>query len=377
MTHSLHIGAEAVKTSVDKILASQTFSRSEKLRCFLAYVVAREQSGAAHTLKGYSIGVDVFGRPEEFDPTSDPLVRVQAGKLRKLLDRYYESEGVNDFVRVTIPRGGYVPHYQLNHQECPPPPSVFDIMPVVAQPPQARPQPRPGPKTARNQHGKRLFIAAAVTVNLVLAAVNIGVLRPDLPANAAISPPPTGSTRLPRLVIDSSEDGEAARSISNTIHAVAGSEAAVEVISGSDMPQGEADQRLTFRLDIKSGFADGSLELCLTYAPSGDVVYRASYESLENAPPARLSAIAMDLVSTILPVSGEIYRFALIRGISSELMQCMSMTELYNSTNARLAYINARACQSRLAPATQPDSLYSSLHMLRDASRGMLRHPGV
>lgn len=374
MTHSLHIGAEAVKTSVDKILASQTFSRSEKLRCFLAYVVAREQSGAAHALKGYSIGVDVFGRPEEFDPTSDPLVRVQAGKLRKLLDRYYESEGVNDFVRVTIPRGGYVPHYQLNHHECPAPPSVLDIMPVVAQ---AQPQPRPAPKRARNRHGKRLFVAAAVTVNFVLAAVNIGVLRPDLPARAAISPPPTGSTRLPRLMIGSSEDGEAARSVSRTIHAVAGREAAVEVVSSADIPQGEADQRLTFHLDIKTGFAGGSLELSLTHAPSGDVVYRASYDSLENAPPARLNAIAMDLVSAILPVSGEIYRFALTKGISSELMQCMSMTELYNSTNARLAYINARACQSRLAPTIQPDNLYSSLHMLRDASRGMLRHPGV
>ena len=67
-------------------MASDTFARSERLRSFLSYIVENELSGKAAQLKGYSIGIDVFSRAPGFDAGNDPLVRVQAGKLRKLLE---------------------------------------------------------------------------------------------------------------------------------------------------------------------------------------------------------------------------------------------------------------------------------------------------
>lgn len=103
---------ETVKACMQDIVASSTFSRSGRLRAFLSYVVERELAGEAHLLKGYSIGIDVFQRPVDFDAGTDPLVRVQAGKLRKLLELYYESEGAAVPLRIRLPLGSYVPEYQ-------------------------------------------------------------------------------------------------------------------------------------------------------------------------------------------------------------------------------------------------------------------------
>ena len=62
-------------------------------------------------MKGYTIGIDVFDRPQAFNADSDPLVRVHAGKLRKLLAAYYAAEGAGDAWRIDIPKGTYVPEY--------------------------------------------------------------------------------------------------------------------------------------------------------------------------------------------------------------------------------------------------------------------------
>lgn len=374
MTHSLHISADAVQAGVGKVLTSQTFARSEKLRSFLAYVVEKEQGGSAQALKGYSIGVDVFGRPEEFDPSSDPLVRVQAGKLRKLLDRYYETEGMDDPVRIYIPTGGYVPQYQWNRRECPPPTSVLDRMPLD-----------PLPEALENHRPRRsyvkfstLVLAAVTALNLAVAAFNVDhfATTPTIAPIASTVARSATSTGLPRIVIDTTgPDGRSINLIGDTLREAGTREAAVEVMSSEDDRHNVEimDQRLRFRIALKPGATPGNLEMSLVHETTGSVLYRVSYELTDDAPSGQLSAIALDLVANTMPVSGEIYRFAAQQGLSSELMQCMSLTELYNNTNARLAFINADACQRRLVPAQRKGGIYSNLRMLRDASRSTLR----
>src|SRR5262245_14998125 len=97
---------------LDRVLSSDTFKRSERARSLLAYLVDREQAGAAEKLKGYTIAGDVFGKDAAFDASTDALVRVQAGRLRELLSHYYESEGEADPIRIVVPRGAYVPAYE-------------------------------------------------------------------------------------------------------------------------------------------------------------------------------------------------------------------------------------------------------------------------
>jgi len=94
---------------VEKICLSEEF-KSKRLLCdFLSYVVSEYLAGRGDKIKGYSVAIDVFGRNENFDPGQDALVRIHAGRLRRMLDLYYLRSGVDDPVRIEIPLGGYVP----------------------------------------------------------------------------------------------------------------------------------------------------------------------------------------------------------------------------------------------------------------------------
>lgn len=101
-----------IQEALEKIIASRSFRGSPRLQELLRYVVTETLSGRASTVKAYSIAVDVFGRNPSFDPSTDTIVRVQAGRLRNALVNYYKGEGKNDRIRIEIPRGGYVPVFQ-------------------------------------------------------------------------------------------------------------------------------------------------------------------------------------------------------------------------------------------------------------------------
>jgi len=94
---------------VERICRSSEFSSKRLLCKFLSYVVSEFLAGRGDLIKGYSIGVDVFSKGEDFDPGEDALVRIHAGRLRRMLDLYYLKEGGNDPVRIEIPKGGYSP----------------------------------------------------------------------------------------------------------------------------------------------------------------------------------------------------------------------------------------------------------------------------
>lgn len=99
------------REALEAVLASDNFANSEKLRGFLSYIVAETLDGNAAKLKGYTIAIDVLGRDETFDAEKDTVVRVHASRLRSTLDQYYAGQGANDPVRITVPKGGYVPKF--------------------------------------------------------------------------------------------------------------------------------------------------------------------------------------------------------------------------------------------------------------------------
>jgi TolB-like protein len=100
-----------IKTQLTKILESETFQESEKLRDFLQFVVNETLEGRENHLKQYTIAVNAFDRGIEFDPQKDPIVRIQAGRLRQHLGRYYRTEGKNDTLLIEIPKGSYIPDF--------------------------------------------------------------------------------------------------------------------------------------------------------------------------------------------------------------------------------------------------------------------------
>jgi len=101
--------AKTISAQTELVLSSSHFSRSVLLTRFLRFVVQLSLEGKSHELKEYRLGVEVFERGDSFDPRIDPIVRVQAAKLRAKLAEYYASEGRNDACVISIPRGGYTP----------------------------------------------------------------------------------------------------------------------------------------------------------------------------------------------------------------------------------------------------------------------------
>ncbi|KRE05792.1 hypothetical protein ASE63_05570 [Bosea sp. Root381] len=103
-------------------MKSPDFDATERSRKFLTYIVEEVIAGRADRIKAYAIAVEVFGRDESFDAHSDPVVRIEAGHLRRALNLYYVTVGVSDEIVISIPKGSYVPKFDVRPVPTPPVP---------------------------------------------------------------------------------------------------------------------------------------------------------------------------------------------------------------------------------------------------------------
>jgi hypothetical protein len=100
-----------IRHALDRLKNSATLRASRQLLRLLDFVVEMALRGEADQLKETTIAVSVFGRPADYDPKADTVVRNQALRLRLKLKHYYESEGVKDPLIIEIPKGQYAPHF--------------------------------------------------------------------------------------------------------------------------------------------------------------------------------------------------------------------------------------------------------------------------
>jgi serine/threonine-protein kinase len=100
-----------------KVLESHAFRDAERLKSFLRYVVEETLAGRSTRLKEFLVGVDAFDKPPSFDPRLDPIVRVQARRLRNKLHTYYSTEGEGDRILIDMPKGSYVPVFTDREQD--------------------------------------------------------------------------------------------------------------------------------------------------------------------------------------------------------------------------------------------------------------------
>jgi hypothetical protein len=103
------IGPAEVQRALERIVRSAEFRNSLRLTNFLKYVVDAALGGATNQIKSYTIATEALGRDTDFDPQADPIVRVEARRLRDALARYYGGTGRDDPIVIELPRGGYVP----------------------------------------------------------------------------------------------------------------------------------------------------------------------------------------------------------------------------------------------------------------------------
>lgn len=102
---------EEILVQTKTICASKEFHAKKKLCKLFKFIIDKTLEGNEESLKGYSIGLEVFGRSKDFKPENDPIVRIQVGRLRRSLELYYLKEGSNDKIRIIIPKGANIPKF--------------------------------------------------------------------------------------------------------------------------------------------------------------------------------------------------------------------------------------------------------------------------
>jgi adenylate cyclase len=140
--------AAEVRAELARVLASTVFAQAGRSTEFLRFVVEETLHGRADRLKGYTVAIEVFGKPPEFDAQTDPLVRVEAGRLRRRLIEYYHGEGRDDSVRIALPKNGYAP--------------TFTGMPAATAPTAA-------PSASKQRRTKRALLLRGATIGIVVA----------------------------------------------------------------------------------------------------------------------------------------------------------------------------------------------------------------
>ncbi len=106
------IAWDEIQGQLAKMLGSRLFARCARLQRFLQFTVARALAGDAECLKEYTLAIEVFDRPQSYDPRLDSVVRVEARRLRRKLQAYYRGDGSRDRVRINYPKGSYVPVFE-------------------------------------------------------------------------------------------------------------------------------------------------------------------------------------------------------------------------------------------------------------------------
>jgi hypothetical protein len=158
---------EANQTQVQRIIQSKAFRTSEVHRNLLQYLADKSLSGTADALKEYTVGLDVFAKPDSYDPRQESVVRMHVGRLRQKLAEYYRSEGVDDAVFVDLPKGGFKVTFETRAAKPETTPPVVEEAP------------------ARRESKRGLIILGALLAITAVCALIFGIelWRPKPPAS--------------------------------------------------------------------------------------------------------------------------------------------------------------------------------------------------
>ena len=163
LLHKAEAAPGEVRGQMERILANRRFAASERSAAFLRYVVDRTLAGDSASIKEVVIAVEIYGRSADYDPKIDSVVRVEASRMRAKLKSYYDEEGSLDPILITIPKGAYVPIFEVRE--------IAELTLEIDQPLPASIEPPPTPpKPARKS--ARLswaFLAAALIGSAWLA----------------------------------------------------------------------------------------------------------------------------------------------------------------------------------------------------------------
>jgi hypothetical protein len=163
-----------IQLQLDRVLANVHFSNSRRFPSFLRFIVQEELEGRGDQLKERTLGVEVFGRDASYDTTSDPIVRVTAAEIRKRIAQYYQEEGHANEMRISLPPGSYVPHFDKPHADGS---SATHATPLLDSLPTQQLS-SPAPVRRAKWSRSRIVAACAILLLLITAGVVYQRTRP-------------------------------------------------------------------------------------------------------------------------------------------------------------------------------------------------------
>jgi hypothetical protein len=130
------IGESEKRETLDRVLASKAFQRTDQLKSLLRYICEREISGQGDSLDECTVAVEALGRPPDYSPFEDGTVRNRIHNLRRRLDQYYEAENPGDPIQIVVPRGSYCPVFEFRaaSESTPPAPAAETTIPDQTAP---------------------------------------------------------------------------------------------------------------------------------------------------------------------------------------------------------------------------------------------------
>ena len=371
--------AADIRGQLERIVNSPSFPASTLRRALLQFLIDETLAGRADRLKGFTIAVAVFGRDETFDAQTDPIVRLEARRLRRDLDGYYAGAGVDDPVRISIPKGAYVPSFE---RKAAAPGSGPPVAPAEASDaPTAAFAPPDKLRGAPSGHGARRRLLIALAVAAVIAAAVSGLLLTQRQygrtAAARVAPQEQGATVivLPFEALSLNDEdkflaaGLTQQLVSNLMR-FAGLR--LYSVDGSSRQSPSADllslgQRLAIAYTVSGSLRSSGegvrLSVSLVNAGSGQVLWSETYD--RSLTPHNILDLEAELTASIATRLGAPY--GIVRQVTTDQLAnntpqtmaayaCVLRAYTYRRSFAHELYAPVRAC---LTDAVQTDPGYA------------------
>lgn len=361
--------AAQTREALQRVVSSDAFARSERARDLLCYLVDQDLAGNADRLKGYSIAVDVFGKDASFDSSTDTVVRVQAGRLRDLLQQYYEGEGANDPLRISIPRGTYVPCYvTVESASVSSAEQLGDPAEDVSSPSTTEAPPIASARRSWLAYGVGTLLLLGLIVATVfqwgsssrLAAREV---QAGVQLASARSDVSSASVRqfLPAIYLKVEGEGEAAERLAAAFRRGLAGFDTVSFIAREPDPAGMSEHLKTDFVFTLKNEAGGVVSVEIQNLVSGKLLLSRNLVTMERSQTELEDEVA-DFLTSVTPVSGVIYASVAEDAAETPLIRCLILNELYYREPTAVAHQEVYECLQEFVKGDVTSSLaYSEL----------------
>ena len=295
--HNANFDRREVEAALAKILGRAEFRKNANSANFLKFVVEETLDGRGDRLKGFTIATSALGRSSSFDAQNSSAVRVQANRLRHLLEDYYHGSGSHDSVRIVLPLGSYQPRFERR--------------------PAAEPVARPSdpPKTNRSSGALRgaslSRIAGIAAVACLVIATAALLLRLSTPAKIAVD----GEPRPPIVVVESANGVDATKDAKDvTEAAIVAVESKLSIFDHFVLErraEAKSANLPDYTLSVHAGPSGGAINdftFQLVYLRTNEIVWSRTFLGINLGYPATI----LDMIQTVLVAVGDIYSGAVI-----------------------------------------------------------------